>query len=369
MTDVDAPRGRRVAASPIRRPRAAVVGIAIPLVLYAIVVLSGAHLRHRWRMLRRTRPTRSGPSGGSLATSAPTSTSLSPRRSSPSWRPATRPIRCSSREPDLTFQSRPASSPSRCCSSRTTCCVWARCCQMRSSSRPCAALRSALAGAHTPTTATPLRRHHPDGVAGVRASRCSPPLTLWGSLTTGQIVVARERRLSFLLLAHEQWVGRRSQPSGAAPDGRPGSAAAGGILLARFGTELRPLVHHHRDPARPRDGAVSRPRGSAEHRIRGARTARPAASSYSQRRSGRTGRQSTPTLNTLYPASAARPAAMSNAWSMFGAPGSSACGRRAPVILNQPEIASAYTLCGYGHCGCCAAACPTPRPGCAPPCG
>ena len=223
MTDVDAPRGSlpRRPPSPIRRPRAAVVGIAIPLALYAIViVLSGASpLLHRWRRPPRgPQPTRSGAQWGQprdirsdeyLTQSSQELAVLATGHSTHSA------ARRASR--DVTFQiSSGQLAESVLFFESTTCCVWARCCQTRSSSRPCRGFYDLLLLA---LTLPPLLRRFgattPTALAGVRASRSSPPSTLWW------LIHARSDCSShasagclFLLLAHEQWVSaRRSRPS------------------------------------------------------------------------------------------------------------------------------------------------------------
>jgi len=174
------------------------------------------------------------------------------------------------------------------------------------------------------------------------------PVTLWWSLTPVRLLSHASAGCLFLLLAHEQWVKAADRSRTALRrTGALALAAAGGTLLARFGTCYVPWYITIGLPLVIATGLYlirEAPRRAA-FVVLGAGAASGAAvlgATFWQNWSAIEA-----TLNTLYPGQRRETGVMADAWALFGAPGLYQLqDGAAPVILNPPEITSAYTLCG-----------------------
>ena len=174
------------------------------------------------------------------------------------------------------------------------------------------------------------------------------PVSLWWALTPVRLLSHAAAGCLLLLLAHEHW--RKAAESRRTTMRRCGAlllAAGGGILLARFGTNYVPWyitigtplavatgLHLLREA--PRRGAVA---------VLGAGAASGVAvlaATFWQNRDAIEA-----TLGTVYPGQRRETGATAEVWALFGAPGLGPLqDGHLPEILNQPEIATAYTLCG-----------------------
>ncbi len=174
------------------------------------------------------------------------------------------------------------------------------------------------------------------------------PVTLWWSLTPVRLISHASAGCLFLLLAHEQWL--RAADKGRTALRRTGAlglAAAGGVLLARFGTCYVPWYITIGTPLVVATGLFlvrEAPRRAALV-VLGTGAAAGVATL------GAAFWQNWPaveaTLNTLYPGQRRETGVVAEAWALFGTPGLYQLQDGAlPSVLNQPEITSAYTLCG-----------------------
>jgi hypothetical protein len=348
MSKVDAPEVVTSPTSRTRRPWAAIAGIAIPLALYVVIVLSGASLSSigiaglredptdplgaQWGQARDIRSdeylTQSSQELAVLATGHSTHSLLA-------------------RGPDVTFQI----SSGQLAESV----LFAEYNLLRLGPLlPDAQLFSAVRGFPLlllALTLPPLLRRFgattPTAWLAVALSILAP-VTLWWSLTPVRLLSHASAGCLFLLLAHEQWV-RAADRSRTAlrRTGALALAAAGGTLLARFGTCYVPWYLTIGLPLVIATGLYlirEAPRRAA-FVVLGAGGASGVAVLAA------TFWQNWPAieaaLNTLYPGQRRETGVMANAWSLFGTPGLYQLqDGAAPVILNQTEITSAYTLCG-----------------------
>ncbi|QIK77080.1 DUF7657 domain-containing protein [Nocardioides piscis] len=174
------------------------------------------------------------------------------------------------------------------------------------------------------------------------------PVTMWWSLTPVRLLSHASAGCLFLLLAHEHWV--QAPNRSRTPLRRAGAlalAAAGGTLLARFGTNYVPWYITIGLPLVIATGLYlvrEAPRRAA-FVVLGVGAASGAAVLMATFLQNRPAIEAT--LNTLYPGQRRETGVMADAWAILGAPGLHQLqDGAAPVILNPPEITSAYTLCG-----------------------
>jgi len=174
------------------------------------------------------------------------------------------------------------------------------------------------------------------------------PVSLWWSMTPIRLLSHASAGCLFLLLAHEQWVGAADRSRRALR--RTGAlvlAAAGGTLLARFGTCYVPWYITIGLPLVMATGLYlvrEAPRRAA-FIVLGVGAVTGVAVL------GATYWQNWPaieaSINSLYPGQRRDTGVMADAWAIFGAPGLYQLQDGAsPVVLNQTEISSAYTVSG-----------------------
>ncbi len=174
------------------------------------------------------------------------------------------------------------------------------------------------------------------------------PVSLWWSMTPVRLLAHASAGCLFLLLAHEQWVqaGARSRTA-LRRTWALALAGAGGTLLARFGTCYVPWYITIGLPLVVATGLYlvrEAPRRAALIVLGvGAVTGVVVlAATYWQNWPAIQA-----SINTVYPGQRRDTGVMADAWAIFGAPGLYQLQDGAsPIILNQTEITSGYTVCG-----------------------